>query len=300
MTNKSSKERKRRRNSSKQSTPAAKNQKTMATMSPPTDDKNELLPGPSHTPANLAEVLDKVLQGQNDIKSSLNASILNTSKSLETMINRKMEDLRAEVNTKFNAVSAEIQALKTRVEAVEQRPAADISQADLTPLTRRIESVETQVAAADQYYSTAPTLIVKGLQEANGETEDSLKTECQSILNALLPTQPVRITAAKRLGTEHPRRRGPRLASIMMRSTEDLKIVMRNKRRLKDIDEGKDIYIEPSKPDEMRKLESSIRQLAKQHPTLEYKRGQVKVKANTAAPGNNNGGQGNQGPAPRQ
>ena len=61
-------------------------------------------------------------------------------------------------------------------------------------------------------------------------------------------------------------------------SLDDIKEVMRSKRKLKDTPAYSTVYIEPQRSNELRNLEANVGRLVKEHPTLEYHRGRLRNK----------------------
>ena len=73
-------------------------------------------------------------------------------------------------------------------------------------------------------------------------------------------------------------------------------MIMKNKRKLDASDEYKDVYIEPDKSEDIRKLEFSMRQVAKELPDMEYKKGQlIKKGQDQDGRGRGGGGRGGRG-----
>lgn len=234
----------------------------------------------------LNEKLDSIVNGQAQLRTDLNNNFVKQSEQLARMIDTKLAGLRKEIDDKLEAITTELREVQTRVQVLESRDAdaaaADGAQGIAVPelgeIRRRLDTLET--SASQESLRARGSLIIKGLEEAAGETVEDLMQKCQQLLAQL--QVPATIAATQRLGAAGQGRK-PRLVAMSLAAHDDVKRVMRNKRRLKDIPEYASVYIEPMRPAELRNLEASIRRLAKEHPTLEYKRGRVQAKGAGAA-----------------
>ena len=124
------------------------------------------------------------------------------------------------------------------------------------------------------------TLIIKGLSEENDgageETMEVLIQKCQQLLAQLQIT--AADISARRLGTPG-QGRTPRPIAMTLSSLDEVK---------QDAPAYSRVYIEPDRPREIRSLEANIRRLAREHPTLQMRRGRLveKPAAETQNPTN--------------
>ena len=192
----------------------------------------------------------------------------------------KPQDLARGHQKGLQGITDDLRDVRARMVDLERVGPGDGGGADEAEgLRRRVDALE--VGARAEVSRARDTLIVKGLEEAADETVDTLMRQCQQLLVQLQVT--ARVTAAQRLGTTGQGRR-PRAICMSLATLDDVREVMRNKRKLKDVAAYSSVYIEPSRPAEVRALESNVRRLAKEHPSLEYHRGRLRTRA--AAQGN--------------
>ena len=69
-----------------------------------------------------------------------------------------------------------------------------------------------------------------------------------------------------------------RPVSMWIKNDLDVQEIMKKKKFLKTSTSFKKVYIEKNKPHEVQALEANIRRLAKEHPSLEFRRGRVVTK----------------------
>ena len=232
--------------------------------------------------AELRLSLAGLMQGQEKLRELINTNFVRQSTNLAAMIDSRLANFRAEIDGHMRAMYDDLQAVHRRVEAIEQRPQA-LADNDLNLIYRRLDAVETGIVSARQpEIGQMPVLIVKGLQETTEENDDSIKQKCDQLI-AQLEIQ-ARILKATRIDPNGRRGQHPRPISMTLASIDDLKTVMRNKRKLKDIPQYSNVYIEPSRSAEVRNLEGNIRRLVKELPNLEYRRGRVVAKSHPATP----------------
>ena len=231
-------------------------------------------------------------------------------KATNSKIDKLNDDRKAdlaelkELRRDFNQLARDVKGMKTkydgqlerfdeRVKTLEQNA---VQQDDLTPIIRRVETVENKVGNAEPQF---PALIVKGLSEVDTENEENLRKSCQDMINQL--QIPARVEKATRIGGQRTAAHGtrlhkPRLVRMSVSSLQDIKTIMKNKRKLDSTDEYKDVYIEPDKSADIRKLEYSMRQVAKELPDMEFKKGQLmKKNQNQDQDGRGQGGGGRGG-----
>ena len=220
--------------------------------------------------------LTDIISGISSMRIDMNNNFVKQSRQLEAMFDAKLAGLRAELDGKLAAIGDDLRAVQEQVTAMESRdagahggpcPGHEAAAADATELRRRLDTLQAGASGG-----LREALIVKGLQEAAGESVADLKAQCEQMLARLEVN--VSITATQRIGTVE-RGRKPRLVSMTLASHDHVRQVMRHKRQLKDVQEYSSVYIEPMRPAEVRSLEASIRRLTKEHPTLEYRRGRV-------------------------
>lgn len=222
--------------------------------------------------------LSVIIQGQDKLREELNNNFLKQSRQLEDMIDNKLSGLRQEIDGKLAAITQDILEVQARVLALETNGGAAVGGDDggvdaqeVQDLRRRLEAMETGVVA--EAGRSRDTLVVKGFQEDTGETDADLVHKCEQLLTQLQVQ--VQVTVAQRLGSVGQGRR-PRPVAMTLATHEAVKQVMRNKRRLKDVQAYSAVYVEPMRPAEVRSMEANIRRLTKEHPTLEYRRGRVR------------------------
>ena len=240
----------------------------------------------------LTDKLNAIMAGQNQLRTDINANFTRQAAQLAALIDAKLAGLRQELDGKLQTITDDLQEVQARVTALEARPPPPAARApggnmdaqELATLRRRLDAIESGVASESG--RSRDTLIIKGLEEPAGETPDELMQKCGELLTHLQVT--ARAVAAQRIGTENQGRR-PRIVAVSFTTIDDVKEVMRNKRKLKDIPAYSTVFIEPQRPAELRTLEANIRKLAKGHPTLEYHRGRLRDKSTTQGPttGNN-------------
>ena len=225
----------------------------------------------------LNEKLNDIIKSQERLRNDINANFVRQAAQLANMIDTKLAGLRQELDDKMRTITDDLREVQTRVAALEVRndpvdagDGAHIQEID--DIRRRLDTIE---AGAATQTRSRDTLIVKGLEEATGKTADDLMTKCRQLLAQLQVT--AGIIGAERMGTEGQGRR-PRAVSMTFSSLDDVKEVMRSKRKLKDTQAYSTVYIEPQRSNEMRNLEANVRRLAKEHPTLEYHRGRLRNK----------------------
>ena len=191
-------------------------------------------------------------------------------KDLRTDFNKLVKDVNG---MKLN-IDSQLGGLDKRVQTLEVNA---VQQVDLTPVINRLETVEKNAGSVEPQF---PALIVKGLAEKAAENEDSLRRSCQDMINSLQVA--ARVKKATRIGGQRPGAPGankkPRLVKMSIGSLPDLKVIMKNKRKLDATPAYKDVFIEPDKPGDIRKMEFNMRQIAKELPDLEYRKGQLTKK----------------------
>ena len=237
----------------------------------------ELSPGLGGNQAWYDDKLEQIIDGQKQMIQVINANFLRQSQNLTSLIEQKITAFRQEVEVKLLSMLTDIEDLRLKVTSVERRPQPSVQDTDLTLIYQRLGKLETDAREASPAQQT-PTLIVKGLPEQANQSDDDLRSSCQGLLTQLEVTS--RVLTATRVGAagseaDTRRRRGPRLVSMSFASLDDVKAVMRNKRKLKDIADYSSVYIEPGRPSEIRFLENNIRRIVKELPNVEYRRGRV-------------------------
>lgn len=218
-------------------------------------------------------MLAQLIQGQEKLRTEINNNFVLQATQLEKMMDSKLNALRVELDGKMRGFTAEIQEVRVRMAELEQRPSssADVIGPDLEVLRERITAVEAgQGQSADL---TRNKLIVKGLPDDN-QDEQALMRGCEQLMAGL--QLQVRILHASHIGAADARR--PRPVAMTLSTVDDVKTVMRNKRKLRDTADYKRVYIEPDQPLHIRALEANMRRVTKELPNLEYRRGRVVAK----------------------
>ena len=235
--------------------------------------------------------LSAIIAGQDQLRKDINTNFIKQSQQLSAMIDAKLAGLRAEIDEKLQVIYDDLRQAKERLCALELRIDGTHAPADYTQLEdlrHRLDAMETG-ATDDAGRSRDLTLIIKGLSEENDgageETMEVLIQKCQQLLAQLQIT--AADISARRLGTPG-QGRTPRPIAMTLSSLDEVKQIMRHKRQLKDAPAYSRVYIEPDRPREIRSLEANIRRLAREHPTLQMRRGRLveKPAAETQNPTN--------------
>ena len=227
--------------------------------------------------AGLSAKLNAILLGQEQLSQDVNQSLTRHSQELVALIDQKMAGLKEEVDGKLAAITNDILEVQACVVALETRWLTGVvgGQAVITGLQKRVEDMQAGLVASG-VTAPAPTLIIKGLPETPAEEdEDCLLNKCHQLLAEIQVT--ANIASVRRIGSVE-RGRKPRPVSMVLRSNNDLRNIMRSKRNLKDRDGYSNVYFEPDRPAEMRNVEANIRRLTRALPDLEYRRGRVRAK----------------------
>lgn len=217
------------------------------------------------------EMNNNFVRQQEQTRTEMNSNFVRQSTQLAAMIDAKLGALRSEIDGKLSGFGQELEALRARVVAVEQYPNSSsvTVTSSVDALRNRITTVEAGMAAcATLTDQAAHRLIVKGLPDS--EQARDLVGQCEELLSQLHVQ--VRVMAATRIGEVGTR---PRPVAMTLSSLDDLKLIMRNKRKLKDSTNYRSVYIEPDRPMEIRTLEMSVRRLDREIPGVEYRRGRV-------------------------
>lgn len=220
--------------------------------------------------ATVSANIDAIIAGQDKLRSDINSNFVKQSLQLSNMIDIKLAGLRTEINDKMEAMTSDLRDVQARVVALEIQDAAGADFNGLPEIRQRLDTLE-MAASGDVGLSRGTTLIVKGLQEAAGETVPDIIGACEHLLAKL---QVNTTLTARRLGVAG-QGRTPRPVAMTLASVDVVKQVMRAKRNLKDVPAYSRVYIEPDRPQEIRALEANVRRLAREHPTLEVRRGRV-------------------------
>ena len=188
-------------------------------------------------------------------------------KTLRTDYNSLLQ----EYNALKQSVNGQLKGFSDRVKTLEDNV---LTSEDLTPFVSRLKTVENQASSRESVF---PALIVKGLVENTAENDDSLRRSCQDMIDSIQVA--ARVQTATRVGSTAPGSRKPRLVKMSIRSMPDLKLIMKNKRKLDSNSDYKEVFIEPDKPENIRRIENNIRLVVREMPDLEYKQGKLSKKS---------------------
>ena len=223
--------------------------------------------------------LERVIQGQD----AMNQRMQNLAQDIAQVVDTKLNALRQEIESKFGDFGAELQDVRARLQTLEDRHSTPPDEDAIAAIRDRLDKVES--GATNTSNSTIyPTLLIKGLIETNQETMGDLLSKCQDLIDQL--QLQVEVTSAERIGSTDRGRNKNRPVAVTFRTNDDIKLVMKNKRKLKDNATYSAVYIDHDKPRDIRSMEANIRRLVKQMPNIEIRRGRVVSKPNPDAENN--------------
>ena len=96
----------------------------------------------------------------------------------------------------------------------------------------------------------------------------------------------VEVTSAERIGSTDRGRNKNRPVAVTFRTDDGIRLVMKNKWKLKDNATYSAVYIDHDKPRDIRSMEANIWRLVKKMPNIEIRRGRVVSKPNPDAENN--------------
>ena len=185
------------------------------------------------------------------------------------MVDSKLNALRHEIESKFGDFGAELRDVRARLQTLEDRHSTPPDEDAIAALRDRLDKVESD-ATNTSNSTTYPTLLIKGLAETNQETMGDLLSKCQDLIDQF-QLQEVEVTSAERIGSIDRGRNKNRPVAVTFRTNDDIKLVMKNKRKLKDNATYSAVYIDHDKPRDIRPMEANIRRLVKEMPIIEIR-----------------------------
>lgn len=234
---------------------------------------------PEYDPGNVEKLLQQILAGQQDMKMDFNRKFDELTLSLTNMIDSKIGDMKREMAGKLSMFEKNVEDIQQMMTQLESR-----TQANETELAA-MGDLHEQLKNGANRQEQRTTLIVKRLPENESESDEELLRHVRQLI-AVLSDQ-AQVTAAGRLGSAAAYK--PRPVAVTMASAGDVEKVLVNKRKLKDDQAYSSVFVEQDRPREIRSLEANVRRLAREHPTLEMRRGRLVEKAspplNMSAPG---------------
>ena len=102
---------------------------------------------------------------------------------------------------------------------------------------------------------------------------EDLLSKCQDLINQL--QLQVEVTSAERIGSTDRGRNKNRPVAVTFRTNDGIRLVMKNKWKLKDNANYSAVYIDHDEPRDIRSMEANIWQLVKEMPNIEIRRGRV-------------------------
>lgn len=234
-------------------------------VSPPTTMENKADPHKKRSVNEIYDLLVKVSENQNTLKQSLEQRITDLEIGLRNDITIKMRTLKEEIDLEFTNVDDKIESLKHKIETLEN------SQAN----TQAPQAVNTEI-------TTHSKLVFKNVQQNDlGESENALKDYVNDVIKAIglgfsvLSVDSLGSQSQHENNTDQSGLRRKRPILVTLENDTQRSEVMKNKRKLKDHEHYKNIYIEPDKSRHERIQEANIRQIVKSMPNFQIRGGRV-------------------------
>ncbi|CAC5357550.1 unnamed protein product [Mytilus coruscus] len=231
-------------------------------------EKTSSQPQPDHTVStnDLYQLMLTVKQNQDSLRTSLEQRITNLETKFTDEIKLNMKTLKDEMSLEFAQVDNKIKELEIKMSNFE------LNQQDTN---------NTQSSVIEK--SVQSKLVFKNIK-TDGVNNDGLKTYINGMLNAL--GLEFSVVSAQQIGNPNNgtvntgNTSRPKPVIVIFADEKQRIDVLKNKRKLKDIDEYKNIYIETDRTRQERMHEANIRQIIKSIPALQFKGGRVTQKSN--------------------
>ncbi|CAC5399201.1 unnamed protein product [Mytilus coruscus] len=205
-----------------------------------------------------------IKENQDSLRISLEHRITNLKSKLTQEIQRHVKSLKDEMTLEFAHVDNKIKELQTKMSKYESSHNTD----SLPSVTNEDNSQH--------------KLVFKNIKLKNNDQE-SLKAYVNCIIHSI--GLYFNVVDAQQIGLNNgaatkvnPTRTKPVIVSFQ--EGKHRVDVLKNKRKLKDIDDFKNIYIEPDRSCQERLQEANFRRLAKSIPNLQFRNGRVIEKQN--------------------
>lgn len=220
----------------------------------------------------IYELLLKISENQNTLKQSLEKRISDLEENLRKDISEKMSTLRSEIEAELENMNAKFESLNRKVEIMKKQNEKLQDSVSHQPTPNEVKQF--------------PKLVFKNitLDNETDNTERGLLNLANEILQAIdldISPKSVSIIGSKEEsenGQERARHRSKVTLMVNVESDQHRSEILRNKRKLKDVEKFKYVYIEPDKSRHERIQEANIRQIIRSMPNLQIRGGRVMSK----------------------
>lgn len=210
------------------------------------------------SPNEIYDLLLKISDNQNALKQSLEQRISDLEQSLRNDISDKIGTLRSEIEIEFAHVDTQMDQLKQKISAVEEQ-------------TETLRNASQQPSASQN-----PKLVFKNIKLENDteKTENGLKNCVNEILKSI--GLDFSAKSVEYIGSQETNRQREKVPLMVKLETEENRSeILRNKRKLKEVEKFKNVYIETDKSRHERIQEANIRHIIRSLPNLQLKGGRV-------------------------
>ena len=193
--------------------------------------------------------------------------------ALESKIDTKMDSVHRHIEKEINEVKLEMMQEKEKHDE------------QMRNLQSQVSRAETEVKKIPKKSSDEYKLIFKNIKQENIsdiEDLDSVKLFIDNIIKEIeVDTESINIEILNRNAysdnskSNGPQRRARSVISVYFPNDEDRKQVLKNKRKLKNIEKLSHIYIEVDKTRYERQTEANLRKIIKTVPTLRMRGGKI-------------------------
>lgn len=239
--------------------------------------------------------------GQKNMKEMFESKLDKLKSELVTTIDTKVGQLRDELLEDINRETSRtdqllttVQSIQTRIEKIENHPGLTGENGQDQPMNNP--------AIHNPLNNPDITITASGLPVSEDE---NLVQKANDLIRALgvQVSDNVHVTAAVRLPNYRTNDQRPGIVKISFRSTEEKVNVLRNKMKLRESEQYKNVYIKSSKSRVERIIESNARAVLRNLPEGRSLRvdatGRIKVRNNQNQGDTGNGNDGNERPARR-
>lgn len=214
--------------------------------------------------ADLYKLMLTVKQNQDSLRTSLEQRISNLETKFTNEIKMSMKTLKDEMTLEFAQVDNKIKELETKMSNYESKQ---------QEINNDLPSVSMK--------NVQPKLVFKNIK-SEGLNTDSLETYVNGILRSI--GLEFSVVSAQQIGNPNNGRvnntQRPKPVLVTFADENQRVDVLKNKRKLKDINDYKNIYIETDRTRQERINDANMRQIIKSIPELQFRGGRVTVKQN--------------------
>ena len=205
----------------------------------------------------IAEAVNKLQEGQHSLQSLLESKLDKFRNDFISSIDEKFKAMRSDIDLELSIHQNEIQSLSRSIESVVSR----LEGLEKSPIVSQPSPLTGMINTGNPLEDPNRTIIATNVAYM-GEREDLLEI-AKDLVSKLELEEPVTVLAAARLKGRFGK---PGLVKISFATLQEKILVLREKRKLREHDTYKSIFLRSSKSHTERLIELNARTLLNQIP----------------------------------